>query len=89
MELTLHDTETLDGDAEAVQLLHATIDRALCFQHTAKADVYLAARTPLDAPDYKNPGWLEFGLKLTFSEGGYMYIGCLQRRPGEQFEFHS
>lgn len=89
MDLIIHDIETLDGDSEAVQLLYAAIDRALCFQLVVRADVYLAARTPVDAPDYKHPGWLEFGLRLTLSDGGFMYLGCLQRRPGEEFEFHS
>lgn len=57
--------------------------------NTSAIDVYPQERVPLDAPAYKHPGWLEWIVRLKYHSGVEMTIGCIQRQPGAEFEFHS
>lgn len=80
--VTLHGVENLaDADNEAVMLLRAALQRAQRHQNVAKATLYCDARN--------SEGWLEYVLVLAYTTGGKMTIGCIQRKPGDEFEFHS
>lgn len=63
-----------------------------CARHLPQAktiEVYTAERIPADAPPYKNPGWLEWGILVTYHGGGRLMIGAIQRTPDSKFEFHT
>ena len=34
-------------------------------------------------------GWLEYAIKVPYTTGSWMFIACIQREPGAEFEFHS
>lgn len=51
--------------------------------------VWAKPRVPADAPAHKYPGWLEWVIDLKHESGRGIYVGMIQRRPGEAFEFHS
>lgn len=64
----------------------------LCSRHLHAAhtiDVYPQERVPMDAPAYKNPGWLEWLVRVHYRSGGTLTIGIIQRTPGAEFECHS
>lgn len=52
-------------------------------------DIYPQERVPADAPAWKNPGWLEWTLRVIYRSGGAITIGVIQREPGAEFESHS
>lgn len=52
-------------------------------------DVYPQERVPADAPAYKNPGWLEWTLRVKYRSGSWMTIGIIQRTIGAGYECHS
>lgn len=52
-------------------------------------DIYPTGRVPDNAPAYKHPGWLEWMVRITYRDGGGLTIGCIQRKVGAEFEFHS
>jgi hypothetical protein len=79
----------IDAEKAEPEMLSAVVQRALNFEHADKCTIWTEKRVPLDAPDYKAPGWLEYGLKIEFTDGGRIFIGCIQRKPGEAIEFHS
>jgi len=43
---------------------------------------------PLDAEPYRNPGWIEWGIQIVYVDGGRLYVGAIQRKPGMDVEFH-
>ena len=85
MNITIIDAEKVE-----YQMLSAVITQALRFQNAVSCTIYVSERVPLDAPDYRNPGWLEYGLAVAHMGVEHpLYIGCIQRKPGEPVEFHS
>jgi hypothetical protein len=75
----------LDPDATNKAML-------LCARHldTAKMiDIYPQEMVPLDAPAWKNPGWLEWIVRVHYRTGGTITIGLIRRQPGADFECHS
>lgn len=72
------------------EMLDAVLHK--CARHLPQAkliDVYPQERVPADAPAYKNPGWLEWGISITYRGGGGLFIGAIQRKVGAEFEFHT
>lgn len=84
MIIEIHDREFAESEA-----LQTALVRTLWHQNVRKVDIFVSPRTPEDAPEWKYPGRLEYGLAFEYSNGGKMYVEMLQRRPGELFEFHS
>ena len=85
MIIQIHDAELAEHP-----MLSAVLAHALRFANAESCVIYVNKRVPLDAPDYRNPGWLEYGLSVSHKGVEHpLYIGCIQRRPGEEFEFHS
>lgn len=84
MIIEIHDREFAESEA-----LQTALVRTLWHQNVRKVDIFVSPRVPEDAPEWKYPGRLEYGLAFEYSTGGKMYIGMLQRQPGEPFEFHS
>jgi hypothetical protein len=84
MIIEIHEREFAEDEALAKAL-------ALCARHqnVLRAEIYVSPRIPLDAEDYKNPGWIEYGVLLKYKTGGQMYVAIIQRRPGEPWESHS
>lgn len=71
-------------------MLRAVLAR--CALHVPQAhtiDVYPQERSPADAPAWKHPGFLEWTLRVLYRSGSALTIGCIQRAPGEPFEFHT
>lgn len=63
-----------------------------CARHALEAaeiNIYPQERIPLDAPDWKHPGYLEWVLRVKYRSGSEMTVGCIQRKPGDIYEFHS
>ena len=93
MKVELVDVENLiqpdeQLDQEATELMKASILRAIAMG-CETATIYVTPRNPKEWEMYRHPGWLEFLMRVELEEGGFMIIGCLQRRPGEGFEWHS
>lgn len=84
MDITIIDAEKADP-----KMLESVMARALHFERATTCNIYVADRVPLDAPEYSHPGWLEYALNVVFEDGGNLWIGCIQRKPGEPIEFHS
>lgn len=84
MIIEIHDRELAEPEA-----LEAALGRALWQQHVAKADIFVSPRVPEDAPEWRSPGWLEYGIRYEYESGSKLFVGMIQRRPGEPFEFHS
>jgi hypothetical protein len=84
MIIEIHDRELAEDEA---------LSRALALtqrhQHVERCDIFVQPRVPLDAPDYKYPGWLEYGVLMKYETGGQLYVAVIQRRPGESYETHS
>jgi hypothetical protein len=75
-----------DNDAE--RLLEFTASCALRHIHQdgSSATIYCTDRVPEGKSD---AGWLEFVLHVSYATGGEMFIGCIQRKLGAEFEAHS
>lgn len=84
MIIEIHDREFAESEA-----LQTALVRTLWHQNVRKVDIFVSPRTPEDAPDWKYPGRLEYGLQFYYIDGGKMYVGMLQRTPDQPFEFHS
>jgi len=54
-----------------------------------KVTIFKNERVPADAPPYKHPGWLEWGIFYEYKDGGRLYVGAIQRTIGAEIEFHS
>lgn len=52
-------------------------------------DIYPQERSPLDAPAWKHPGYLEWTMRLHYHGGLWITMGCIQREPGAEIEFHT
>jgi len=87
--ITIHNQASIGADREASQLLIAVLERALRHVHQdgSTADIYCDARGTQNGS--QSPEWLEFGLRVQYATGGSLYIGCIQRTKGANFEFHS
>lgn len=84
MIIEIHDRELAEDEA----LLKA-LTLAQRHQNVERCDIFISPRVPLDSPPYKNPGWLEYLVRFTYSTGGGMVVGLIQRQPGESYECHS
>lgn len=71
-------------------MLEAVLCRVSRHVHAAKiVEIYPQERVPMDAPLYKNPGYLEWIINITYHTGIKLTIGAIQRSPKHQVEFHS
>lgn len=61
--------------------LAATLARVARYQHLATVRVVCNAR--------EKSGWIEYLLQMTFTTGGRLTVAVIQRKPGEQLEYHS
>ena len=84
MIIEIHDREFAESEA-----LQTALVRTLWHQNVRTVDIFVSPRVPEDAPEWKYPGRLEYGLLFEYSAGSKMYIGMLQRTPDQPFEFHS
>lgn len=87
MQIILHNAEVYEPSMD--RLLVNTLRRLSMHNHVQSIDLHLSARVPADAPPHKHPGWLEFVAKIHYDHGGGMTIGCIQRTPEADCEFHS
>lgn len=80
--VTLQGAENLiAGDDECRALFHAALARASLHQNVRSLTIYCDARN--------RDGWLEYTMIFGYEGGGRFTLGCIQRKPGEAFEFHS
>ena len=84
MLIEIHDREFAESEA-----LQTALVRTLWHQNVKKVEIFVNSRIPDDAPDWKYPGWLEYGLKFEYDTGGTMYVAMIQRKRGASYEFHS
>ena len=85
--ITLWNVQGIDLDSA---MLDAVMSRAaMSADNAATIDIYPAERIPLTALPYRNPGQLEWVMRVVYQTGGAITIGCLQRQPSAQVEFHS
>lgn len=84
MIIEIHDREFAESEA-----LQTALVRTLWHQNVRKVDIFVSPRVPEDAPEWKYPEWLEYGLKFEYETGGQMFVAMIQRRPDQPFEFHS
>jgi hypothetical protein len=85
--------QVIDDDAHSnaePDFLAAVIDRAKRDAINAREiKIYVSPRVPDDAPIWRNPGWLEYGINIEWNTGGRLYIGAIQRTRGAPIEYHS
>jgi hypothetical protein len=79
----------------------ATVNRALCFTQGSSdagvrcVEIYVRDRTQPKSNSaghvYDDGGWLEHAIVVNYEGPGNrrLCIGAIERRPGEQSEFHS
>jgi hypothetical protein len=67
-------------DAEP-EHLEAALRCALRHQHLERVDIYVAPR--------EASGWIEYIVRTSYTTGGGMTLGVIQRKPGEPVECHS
>ena len=84
MIIEIHDREFAESEA-----LQTALVRTLWHQNVKKVDIFISPRVPDDAPEYNYPERLEYGLKFEYETGGQMFVAMIQRKRGEDFEFHS
>ena len=88
MRILIHNVE----EAEAEALAQAT-ERVLRFYGIKPGDDPNPALDKVDADVFCFPrqadGWLQYTLRLPYSEGGGMSVAMIQREPGAGWEFHS
>ena len=95
MYIDIHGTVTSPAEfasmmteTEAMAKAHAHIER-MDNGRLSQVELYMSPRVPLDAEEWKHPGWLEWLIKYEWETGGKLTVGMIQRRPGAEFEFHS
>jgi len=72
------------------QMLEAVLARVAQHVKCAKLiDIYPQERVPADAPAYKHPGWLEWIINIRYHTDFRLTMGCIQRAPKAEYEFHS
>jgi hypothetical protein len=87
-KITLWNEHGWDLDPEMLAfVMGRVVARHAPQAHTV--DVYPQERIPLDAPNWKSPGWLEWIVRVLYVGGGSLTIGCIQRGPGLEFESHT
>jgi hypothetical protein len=83
----------VDDDAHSnaePEFLAAVIDRAKRHAINAReTKIYVSPRVPDDAPIWRNPGWLEYGINVEYVDGGRLFIGAIQRAKGAPIEYHT
>lgn len=80
---------SLMTETEAQAKAHAHIER-MDNGRLYQVDIFMQPRIPLDAPEYKHPGWLEWLLVYRWEgSDSKLTVGMIQRQPGAEFEFHS
>jgi hypothetical protein len=86
MEVLIDGFEHLNEDTKP--LFDASLVKAS--RYTA-SDLVAGVRLILNPRGFNNrlPGWLEYLLVINYKDKGQFVIGCLQRNPGEEVEFHS
>lgn len=77
--VTIRNGEYLTDDT--LPLLRACVERSQTHHNVDHVTISLNER---DAE-----GWLEFAMVFKYRDGGGLYVGCIQRKPGEPFEFHT
>lgn len=73
--------EIFDWELAESEALQAALDRVLWHQNVSKATIYVNERDKEE--------WLEYGIRFDYSTGGKLFVGMIQRKRGEPFEFHS
>ena len=81
--------EIIDREFAESEALQTALVRTLWHQHVKKVDIFINPRVPDDAPEWKRPEWLEYGLKFEYETGGQMFVAMIQRKRGANYEFHS
>lgn len=84
MIIEIHDREFAESEA-----LQTALVRTLWHQNVRKVDIFVSPRVPENAPEWKYPEWLEYGLKFEYETGGQMFVAMIQRKRGADYEFHS
>jgi hypothetical protein len=79
-DITVHNIEEVK-DQEASLLLQSCVGRMTMYNRLKEGHVYCRER--------ESSGWCEHIMRMQFEDGGALTVGALQRKPGEEFEFHS
>jgi hypothetical protein len=87
--IEVHNVLGWDLSVEPEMINKAMLCAARHLTASKKIDIYPQQRVPADAPAYKNPGWLEWTVRVHYRSGGTLTIGIIQRQPGAEFECHS
>ncbi len=78
--------EIINFEASEPAMLQTCLERVRrwfgpMIRDSAPCEIHCTAR--------ESSGWLQYILKLTYPEGGQMWVGAVQRQPGAEVEFHS
>ena len=86
--ITIH-----NADKGEPKMILKAVERALYMYEQADTvvDIYVYPRVPKEAPSYKQPGWLEYGIVVKQNPGDEhpYYVAMVQRSPTHEVEFHS
>lgn len=87
MTCTIEVCNKIDGEPEAIS--RALLKANQYVQTASTIKIYCSTRVPADAPAYKHPGWLEYGIQIDFENGSKLFVAMIQRTIDSEFEFHS
>lgn len=85
IELVEQPWPTPEQDREVMAAAVAKLMRR--YESAANFTVWPAPRKPKDAQS--DPGWLEWGVRVEFESRNQLFIGLVQRKPGDEVESHS
>lgn len=93
MTLTTQQCIDLDSrcDIELVSINLLLAGRELFNATMGRAMNHLGAgvKVTIAGNERRKDGWLEFSMLVQYPSGGKLFIGCIERKPGEPAEFHS
>ena len=87
MTCTIIIQNKIDAEAFAIE---SALKKANQYIPTAnQIQIFCKPRIANDAPAYKQPGWLEYGIHIRFDNGSVLFLAMIQRSINAEFEFHS
>lgn len=78
-----------DWDLDSDMMEFAMLRAARHAHNASHINIYPQERIPMDAPEWKYPGRIEWIMNIDYHSGGRLTLGLLQRGPGQPFESHS
>jgi hypothetical protein len=77
------------SNARRAKQNHELDEEEAIIKKNLRVAMMLNGETPEEDLPRKRDGWLEFLTVINYRDTGKLTLGCIQRKPGGEFEFHS